>query len=439
MKAVIIGAGSAFGGRLSVDVLSRPPLRDSTIALCDVDREKLDRTAAYVRNVIRIHKLPATLETSTERTEVLEGADVVVLSVSIGGPAYFDEPYESEIDIPCRYGVAQAVGDTLGPGGLFRALRSAPVMLDMIDDINRLAPDAVILNYTNPMAILTWLFTERSTSPVIGLCHGVAGNSRRMAELVEAPYDECDFTAAGINHMTWFLNFTHQGKDVLPAIHEKIVELGKEARASGPPTTPQDFRFRWELIEALGYFTTESDRHFPEYVPWFQHEDRWDLMKAYTGITKGAKGQRQAWFEDMGIKASQAESLELVRSHESMSGIMEARCTGEPFTFSGNIMNDGYISNLPATCCVELPVTVDKNTVSAEAIGALPPACAALCRSNVDFQELVVHAIHERSREKAFQALLFDPSTQAVLSIKHTRELFDEMWAAEKELLTAYG
>ena len=436
MKAVIIGAGSAFGGRLSVDILSRPPLQDSTIALCDTNPEKLKLTAAYVENVIRSHELPARLETSTDRAELLEGADVVVLTVSIGGPAYYDEPYESEIAIPMRYGVVQAVGDTIGPGGLFRALRTAPVMLEMIADINRLAPGALVLNYTNPMAILTWLFAERSTSPVIGLCHGVAGNSRRMASLIDVPYEECDFLAAGINHMTWFLSFTHRGEDVLPQIHGEIVETGREARA-GDSRTPQNLAYRWEVIEALGYFTTESDRHFPEYVPWFQHEDRWDFMKYYD-VTKGVKGRRQKWYEDMGIKASQAESVELVRSHESMSGIMEARRTGEPFTFSGNVMNRNYITNLPDNCCVELPVTADSTTITPQPVGDLPLACAALCRSNTDFQELVVHAIRERSRELARQALLFDPATQSVLSVKRTGELFDEMWKSEEHLLAAY-
>jgi alpha-galactosidase len=439
MKALIIGAGSAFGGRLSVDILSRPPLQDSTIALCDTDQGKLDLTASYVRNVIRTHNLAATVEASTDRAALLEGADIVVLTVSIGGPAYYDEPYESEMNIPARYGVVQAVGDTLGPGGLFRALRTAPPMLEMIDDINRLAPGSLVLNYTNPMAILTWLFCERSDSPVLGLCHGVTGNAKRMAGLIGVPYEACDFLAAGINHMTWFTAFTHEGRDVLPAIHQKIVEMGKAARASGDPTTPQTFAFRHEMIEALGYFATESDRHFPEYVPYYQHEDRWDFMQYYR-ITKGVKGRRQQWYADMGVKAESAESVELIRSHESMSGIMEARRTGEPFRFSGNVMNaPGYITNLPANSCVEVPVTVAGEEITPHPVGDLPLPCAAMCRSNITFQELVVHAIRRRSRQAARQALLFDPATQAVLSVKRIGQLFDEMWEAEAHLLRAYA
>jgi len=437
MKAVIIGAGSAFGGRLSVDILSRKPLRESTIALCDIDGRKADTVAAYVKKVIETNGLPAKVVASANREELLEGADVVVLTVAIGGPAYYDHPYESEMDIPARYGIVQCVGDTVGPAGLFRALRTAPVMIDMIDDINRLAPNALILNYTNPMAILTWLFTARSASPVIGLCHGVTGNSAKMAALIDAPLDECAFTAAGINHMTWFLDFKHKGEDVLPQILEKIVALGRQARESDDPQS-QNYAFRSRMIEEIGYFCTESDRHFPEYVPYFQHEDRWDFMKYYR-ITRGVKGKRQRWYEDMGIKMEDAESLKLIRSHESMSGIMEARVTGEPFTFSGNVMNDGYVANLPRRSCVEVPVTVDGESISPTAVGELPPPCAAMCRTNIIFQEMTVRAVTERSREFAFQALLFDPSTQAVLSVKRIRQMFDEMWEAEGELLSAYS
>jgi alpha-galactosidase len=438
MKAVIIGAGSAFGGRLSIDILSRAPLRDSTIALCDTDPVKLEATAAYVRAVIAAHDLPATLQTSTERSEVLQDADVVVLSVSIGGPAYYDEPFDSEIAIPGRYGVAQGVGDTVGPGGLFRALRTAPVMLEMIDDINRICPDAWILNYTNPMAILTWLFSERAQSQVIGLCHGVAHNSGLLARLIDAKREDCAFKAAGINHMTWYLECRHNGEDVREAINTKIIEKGRAARINGDYRGCQNFMFRHEIVEATGYFTTESDRHFPEYVPYFMHEDKLDFLQLFN-ITKGVKGRRASWFEDMGVKAEHAESVELIRSHESMSGIMEAMYTGEPYRFSANLMNHGEISNLPDGCCIELPATVAGRRIDGERIGELPLICAAMCRSNINFQEMVVQAVRERSRERAYQALMLDPQTQAVLSLKNMRRMFDELWEAEGELLSAYS
>ena len=438
MKCVIIGAGSAFGGRLSVDILSREPLRDSTIALCDIDPAKLDATAKYVDAVIRTHDLPATLETSTDRCELLRDADVVVLSVSIGGPAYYDEPFDSEINIPLRYGVVQGVGDTVGPGGLFRALRTAPAMLEMIDDINRLAPDAWVLNYTNPMAILTWLMTERAASQTVGLCHGVTHNSHLLAQLLGADGADCEFTCAGINHMTWFLECRHKGEDVREELNRRIIERGRQARLDEEYTGGQNFMFRHEIVEATGYFTTESDRHFPEYVPYFMHDDKLDFMQLF-GITRGVKGRRASWFEDMGIKAEQAESVELIRSHESMSGIMEAMKTGEPFTFSANLINDGQITNLPDGCCIELPATVAGRQIEGQPIGDLPMICAAMCRSNVDFQEMVVQAVRERSRERAFHALMLDPQTQAVLNLKQMRRMFDELWEAEGDLLASYA
>lgn len=240
------------------------------------------------------------------------------------------------------------------------------------------------------------------------------------------------------SNRTWFTRFTHEGRDVLPAIHEKVIELGREARLREDASTPQNFSYRGEILEHIGYFPTESDRHFPEYVPYYQHEDRLAFMKLYQ-VTKGVKGKRQKWYEDMGVKAEQAESIELTRSHESMSGIMEARCTGVPFTFSGNIMNDNHITNLPNGVCIELPVTVDRDTIRAEPVGDLPLVCAALNRTNIIFQEMVVNAIRQRSREAAYHALLLDPSTQAVLAVKRIREMFDEMWEAEGELLASYS
>jgi len=437
MKAVIIGAGSGFGGRLSVDILSRKPLQDCTIALCDIDKAKLDATAAYVANVIKTHDLKAKLETSTDRTEVLKGADIVVLTVSIGGPAYFDEPFESEINIPLNYGIVQGVGDTVGPGGLFRALRSAPEMLRMIEDINRLAPGALILNYTNPMAILTWLFDEASESPVVGLCHGVTGNSKHLAKLVGVPPQEVESTWAGINHMTWLLEMTHNGKDIKDQALQAVVDKWDKVKDEAPPSHSQSYEYRSQIIKEFGYFTTESDRHFPEYVPYFQHEDRYRMME-YLNITKGVKGKRQKWYEDMGVKAEQSESVELSLSHESMSGIMEARFTGKPFRFSGNVMNTGYISNLPEKSCVEVPVVIDNKNITPEVIDNIPPSCAALNRTNIIFQEMAVNAIRSRSREEAFQALCFDPSTTGVLSLKNIKKMFNDMWKAEEHLLNDY-
>lgn len=429
MKIAIIGAGSAFGARISVDVLSREPLQDATIALCDIDASKLKTVGAYVNKVISSNKLPAKVAASTDRREVLADADAVLIAVAIGGPAYFGHPFEAEMNIPKKYGIIQTVADTLGPGGLMRALRSAPPMLEMIADINELAPNAVVMNYTNPMAILTWVLKDVAQTHLVGLCHGVTGNFKRIAKLVGHPPEELEFIAAGINHMTWFTKLERNRQDLLPLAHQKLLE---EAKDSDP------YHFRGEIIEAFGYFPTESDRHFPEYVPWFQHGDP-ELLQPYVARTEGIKQKRQAWYEDMGVSAEKAESVELIRSHESASGIMEAYLTGQPFRFSGNVMNEGrLIPNLPHECCVEVPCTADGNGIHPYITGELPVACAALCRSNINYQEIAVHAIRQRSKDLAFQALLMDPITQAKLTIKQTREMFEELWQAEGDLLAEY-
>lgn len=429
MKIVIIGAGSAFGSRISVDVLSRPPLQSSTIALCDIDPERLAVVTHYVNKVITSNRLPACVESSTDRREVLRDADCVLIAVAIGGPAYYGHPFEAEMAIPRKFGIIQTVGDTMGPGGLMRALRSAPPMLAMIDDINELAPQAVVMNYTNPMAILTWALHDRARTHLVGLCHGVTGNAKQLAKLINLPDQEVNFIAAGINHMTWFLKFEHNHRNLLPEIHAKLIE---RSRGSDP------YQFRGEIVEAFGWYSTESDRHFPEYVPWFQHGDE-ALFAPHVACTMGVKGKRQSWYEDMGVSIDKADSVELILSHESASGILEAYVTGTPYRFSGNVMNQGkLIGNLPAECCVEVPCFADGNGIHPYLIGNLPPACAALCRSNIGFQELAVHAIRERSRDLAFQALLMDPITQAHLTIAQTRELFAELWAAEENLLSVY-
>jgi len=430
MKIVFIGAGSLVGNRLSVDVLSREPLQDSTLCLCDLHEGRLETVRQYVEAVIEAHNLPAKVVAGTDRRELLADADMVVLSVAIGGPAYHGPIFEAEMGIPRKYGVIQTVADTMGPGGIFRALRTAPPMLEMVRDVNELAPNAMILNHTNPMAMLTWLFEEAADGPLVGLCHGVMGNAKGFANIAGVPFEEANFICAGINHMTWFTRYEHNQQDLLPTIHAAI-------RERYPESDP--YQFRGEVLDAFGYYCTESDRHFPEYVPWFQNGDR-ELFDPHVAWTMNIKDRRANMYADMGVAIEEAEqdSLKLTRSHESASGIMEAAVTHEPYTFSGNVMNRGLITNLPEECCVELPCTADKNGIHGQRVGDLPIPCAALCKSNIIVQELAVEAIRQRSRDLAFQAVLMDPVTQANVTIKQARAMFEELWAAEAELLEEY-
>lgn len=426
MKVAIIGAGSAFGSRLSVDVLSRKPLEDSTIALCDIDEKKLGTVRDYVQKVITGNNLPARVEAHTDRSEALRDADFVIISVSIGGPAYYDNPYEFEMGIPLKYGIRQTVGDTVSPGGIFRALRTGPELVRMARDINRLAPKATIINYTNPMAMLTWVLTDTADVPVVGLCHSVQGTSKQLARFIGAPYEEVGYWVAGINHMSWFLEFTHNGEDAYPRLREAMAD-------------PENFdkeKVRFEIMKHFGYFVTESSRHMSEYVPYYQH--RPEIMGSHQDFIDRVRNRRQSWFEDMGVKASQMESIELVRSHEYASGIAEAQATNEPMRFNGNVRNTGLVTNLPQGCCVEVPIMTDRDGMHPCHVGELPPQCAALCRANIAVQELVVKAILDRDPEPAYHALCLDPATTAVLPLHRIRELFDEMWEAEGDLLKDY-
>jgi len=221
-KIVIIGAGSGFGSRLSIDILARKALQDSTIALCDIDEERLTAVADYVNRAIEGHGLPARCVHSTDRRELLPGTDCVVTAVSIGGAAYWGEPYASEINIPMRYGIDQAVGDTVGPGGVFRFLRTAREHLAFCQDMEESCPDALMLNYTNPMAMLTWMHSAGSSIRNVGLCHSVQGTTRKLAQGIGAPYEEVSYQVAGINHQAWVLRFRHRGEDAYPRLREAV-------------------------------------------------------------------------------------------------------------------------------------------------------------------------------------------------------------------------
>mgnify|MGYP006292649235 CR=1 FL=1 len=429
-KIVIIGAGSGFGSRLSIDILSREPLRGSTIGLCDINTERLEQVSAYVQRAVDGHDLPATVVSSPERKELLADADFVITSISVGGAAYWGEPYASEINIPREYGVDQTVGDTVGPGGIFRFLRTAPDQLAVCKDVESTCPDALLLNYTNPMAMLTWLHSTGSAVRNVGLCHSVQGTARRLAGFLDLPFEEISFLVAGINHQSWFLRYRHNGEDLYPRLRNLLED--EETYWKDP--------IRFEMMRQFGYFVTESSKHNSEYLPYFRRTA--ELMEQYRLDSREVRmkgGKNREWMKDTGVTDDgQAEVPELKRSHEYASAIIEAEVTGEPICFNGNVMNDGVISNLPQGCCVEVPCLVDREGVHPCHVGDLPPQCAALNHSNIAVQELAVAAALEKDREAAFHAVALDPLTAATVSLDKMREMFDRMWDAEGELLAYF-
>jgi alpha-galactosidase len=424
-KIVILGAGSGFGGKLSIDILSREALRGSTIGLCDIDAHRLKAVTRYVRRAVEAHGLSARIESSTDRSDLLSGADFVVTSVSVGGAAYCGRPYYDEIHIPLKYGVDQFVGDTLGPGGVFRFLRTAPVQLGFCKDIERLCPGALLLNYTNPMGMLTWLHSAGSSVRNVGLCHSVQGTIHELAGYLGVPPEELAHWVAGINHQAWVLRLHRNGIDVYPLLRQAMARPELYAKDT----------VRFEILKHFGYFVTESTVHNSEYLPYFRRtadlRDRFGLKGREVSLQERTLDQ---WTSRMGMGAD-APAPELRRSNEYASAIIEAMVTGEPLRFNGNVMNTGLVTNLPEGCCVEVPCLVDREGVHPCYVGALPPQCASLNRSNVAVQELAVRAVLERDREAAFHAVALDPLTAAVLPLHKIREMFEEMWAAEGPLL----
>ncbi len=426
-RIAIIGAGSGFGSVLSRDILSRAPLQGSTIALCDINEHRLGMTREFVAKTIDANGLPARVEASTDRTESLRGADFVVSSVSVGGPAYAGEPYRSEVEIPRRYGVEQSVADTITPGGVFRFLRTAPVQVAICQDMEKLCPNALLLNYTNPMAMLTWAHHAASSVRNVGLCHSVQGTTNELARYCGVPRDEVDAVVAGINHQAWFLQLTHNGSDLYPVLREKMND----------PDTFASNAVRFEVMRHFGYFVTESSRHMSEYVPYFRaHEECFKRFSLRRHTVPPQAPDIPRWLKDSIGEDGEIKPGELKPSHEFASGIMEACVTDTPFRFNGNVMNTALITNLPDNCCVEVRCVADRTGVHPCHVGALPPQLAAINRTNIAVQEMAVKAFLEKDREAAFHAVALDPLTAAVLPLHRIREMFDEMWKAEGELLS---
>jgi alpha-galactosidase len=429
-KTVIIGAGSGFGGRLSVDILSFPELRDGTLALVDINQEGVEAVGEFVREVVSAHGAGTRIETATDRRAVLEGADYVVVAIAVGGPAYNGVPFYHEIEIPKRYGIPQQIGDTLGPGGVFRTLRTAPEMLAICRDMEELCPGALLINYTNPMAMLTWAMTDGTSIRNVGLCHSVQGTTWQLAGYIGVPMDEVTQWVYGINHMSWFMRLTRAGEDLYPALREAMAI---------PETFAKD-PVRFEVMRHLGYFVTESSPHMSEYIPFFRK--RRELMEEFDlheATPQAEVPTHKRWHneEEFGKEAAH-KAAEAPPSNEYAARIIHACETNTPYRFNGNVRNVGLVENLAPGCCVEVPCMVDRGGVHPCACGSLPTQLAALCSSNIVVQQLTTEAVLERDIAKARMAVQLDPLTAAVCSLADGRAMFDEMLAAERQWLGSY-
>lgn len=424
----ILGAGSTvFARQLMTDILQIEGLNEGCFALVDIDSNRLELAHQIAERLIARSGKRWSVRASTERRDLLVGSDFVINTIEVAGLANV----RHDFDIPLKYGINQCIGDTIGPGGIFKALRTGPAWLDILHDAEQLCPQAWVLNYTNPMSILTLAALTGTTMRTVGLCHSVQGTSRQLADYLDVPHQDLQWSCAGINHNAWFTELRYQGQDMYPRLRER--SLLPEVYERDP--------IRFETMRAFGAFVTESSGHFSEYVPYFRK--RPDLIEhycraGYLGETGFYANHWPTWREqnDLSIREMLAGTQELpfTRSYEYGSFIVEAMSMRRPTVIYGNVRNSGLIDNLPDGC-VEVACLIDQNGVQPRHFGPLPEQLAALNRSHMSIHTLMCQALLTRNKEAARYALLLDPLSAAVCSPSEISALFDEMWEAERESL----
>ncbi len=431
-RVAIIGAGSmVFTKQFLNDMFNTPCMAGSTYALMGPTMWKLEKMKEYADQIIQKNNLDATIICTTDRREALKGADFVILTFQIGGNA----AYTHDIEIPMKYGVDQCIGDSMGPGGVFRVLRSAPVMIGIWKDMQELCPNAYVLNYVNPMGAICTTLARATGMKFVGLCHGVQTTMDLISGYTGFPKDEINFINAGINHMDWFLTLEHDGKDIYPILKENMEK----------PEYFKNEKVRGEVMRQCGYFMTESTGHLSEYLPWFRSSER--ALKRYCDEPMFG-GEHAAYlkfsrmiqekFKNTDVLSIESGELE-PRSKEYCSFIIEAIITGKPFRFSGNVSNDaGYIRNLPRDATVEVPVFADQYGFHPTYIGKLPLQLAAMNQSNLTTQGLAAQAAIDGDPELAFWAIAMDPLTCTKLTLNECRNMVAEMFEAEAQWLPQF-
>jgi alpha-galactosidase len=447
-KITIIGAGGfVFPFRLIGDLLSFPALRSSTLCLMDLDPERLSRTADAARSLIAHHGFDTKIVETIDRREALLDADFVIITFQVGGI----DSYRHDVEIPRKYGVDQAVGDTVGPGGVFRFLRSVNSYDAIAADALELCPNAQFINYANPMAMATGFLNAKGLKAV-GLCHSVQGTTRMLARTLDVPYDDVSFVSAGINHQAWILSFRRGEEDLYPGLravmqsrHLRGQGADNLAKDDGDHSEPAEAASNYEggneqvrttIMDAFGFFQTESSHHASEYLPYFRKSpdltleyipQRWDYYEICSSHDEQGEIDEQLSY----LKANLATSVEYGAS------IINSIVTGTPTVVYGNVPNDGLIGNLPESACVEVPCLVDANGVQPTAVGDLPAQLAAVNRTNIGVQDLALRAALTGVREHVYHAVMLDPLTSALLTLDQIRAMTDELLEAHSGLLPA--
>lgn len=450
-----IGAGSTvFAKNLMGDIWSYPELADATITLMDIDADRLKKSEQVAHMIINTLGINPTVKTTTDRRESLQGADYVICMIQVGG---YEPSTVIDFEIPKKYGLRQTIADTLGIGGIMRGLRTIPVLVDIVKDMEEICPDALFINYVNPMCMNQWALSRASTIKTVGLCHSVPHTAHELSHDIDVPFEDINYVVAGINHMAFYLKFENRktGEDLYPLIHQ-VYDEGR---------VPDTNRVRYEMFKKLGYFVTESSEHFSEYVPWFIKSTAPELIERFNipieeyierckaGIIswelleKAEKEGRIPNEEEILAALSGVNPMDMVkrgmvrgitnlnevkRSVEYGSQIIYSMETGEAETIYGNVANHGIIDNLPEGCSVEVPCLVDANGIQPTHIGDIPVHLAALMQTNINVQSLTVEAALTQKRDHIYHAAMLDPHTAAELTL-------DQIWSMVDELIEAHG
>ena len=434
VRICFIGAGSTiFAKNVLGDAMLTPSLQDAEIALYDIDENRLKESELMLQTINKnSNQNRAKIQSFSDRKEALKDANFVINAIQVGG---YKPSTVIDFEIPKKYGLQQTIGDTTGIGGIFRGLRTLPVMFDIAKDMEEVCPDAWLLNYTNPMAILTMGMLKATKIKTVGLCHSVQVCVPELFEHLgikdQYNLDEFQWKIAGINHMAWLLEINRNGKDFYPEIRRLASEIAN----------PHKDSVRFELMKHFGYYITESSEHNAEYHPYFIKKNYPELIDQLQipidEYLRRCVDQIAGW-ETQRDEIVNDGSLEHTRSREYASYIMDAITTGTPTMIAGNVLNKGLITNLPEDCCVEVPCLVDKNGVQPTYVGKLPTQLAALNRTNINVQELTVEAAMTLEKDKIYQAALMDPHASSELSISEIKAMVDELIAAHGDYLPAY-
>ncbi|MCL6270504.1 alpha-glucosidase/alpha-galactosidase [Sansalvadorimonas sp. 2012CJ34-2] len=435
-KVAIIGAGSTvFMRNIVRDILHKPALQNAEIALQDIDSKRLAESHLVAAKLVDAMGVEATVVSTENRRAALEGADVVMTSFQIGG---YKPCTVTDFDIPKKYGLQQTIADTLGIGGIMRGLRTVPVMLDIANDIRELCPNALLMNYVNPMAIISGAMHRLAPDiNYVGLCHSVQGTAEHLAEDLGEEIKDIVYTCGGINHMAFYKTFEKVHADGhREDLYPRLKSLFAEGKA------PKDNLVRYKIMEQFGYFVTESSEHFAEYSPWFIKEGRQDLIEQYNipidEYIRRCEVQISEWDEEL-KKLHDGGSMNLKESHEYAATIVNSLATGEPSVIYGNVANHGLIDNLPQDISVEVACMIDRNGVQPIAFGSLEPQLAALIQTNVNVQQLTVEALATENVEHIYHAAFMDPHTAAELDLDQIRNMVDDLRRAHGDWLPEFA